>query len=529
MVSIYARDSRGTALEPFPAIGQALGQSLNAAAELAGRRAGARLGARAWARERSAFEVNVPGEPGPVREGLPRLEGGVEGLVLVPAAGGQVYVPAGLYLADSPSAERYLSQAAAAADLRTEMPRMHRSFRATTFVQLAPGGEIRPVFRGNLLLAAPDAPTLRAAALAGGRWLAGAQRADGRFPYRYCPTERRTQDDQYNLARHCAAAWGLFLLHDRTGGQDRRLLEAANRALDWARALARKTAVPAVPELAVADAPGPTASGAALALLATVEAVRIGGRKDLKREAVAMGDAVLRCFQHEDGRFWSWWDPRTGRPAGDLSFIYHPGELLLALAGLHEVSGEKRFLEAALRGMDAQVKAEAAHYLERMELPPDAWTIQAVEALERVAPPRKEWREHAWLLADCLARGQYGSPTGPAPKAADYLGGMNNLDPPIACAAGARGEGLAAACRLARVAGQAERARRYRERLLEAARFSLEGQYRAENSYWLPEPERALGGVRQSLTDTTIRIDYVQHCCVAMLAAAEILEQDPGQ
>ena len=106
---------------------------------------------------------------------------------------------------------------------------------------------------------------------------------------------------------------------------------------------------------------------------------------------------------------------------------------------------------------------------------------------------------------------------------------MNNLDPPIACAAGARGEGLAAACRLAQVAGRAEAARLYRERLLEAARCSLEGQYRAENSFWLPEPERALGGVRQSLTDTTVRIDYVQHCAAAMLAAAELLEQGTGR
>jgi hypothetical protein len=56
----------------------------------------------------------------------------------------------------------------------------------------------------------------------------------------------------------------------------------------------------------------------------------------------------------------------------------------------------------------------------------------------------------------------------------------------------------------------------------------MEGQYRAENSFWLPDPHLAVGGVRRSLTDTRIRIDYVQHCAAAWSAAADLLESRPS-
>ncbi len=525
VVSIYARDASGKALEPFPAIEQAGGPDRARAAQLAGRRAARRLGAGNWVASKSALKIDLPGPPGPVREGLPRLDGGVDGLLLMTSDRRQFHVPGSLYLADAPSAERYMALAAAAAGLTTARPARHRTFRSTSFANIEPRGGALPLYRGNVLLEAPDANELLAAARAGGRWLVGALQPNGRYYYRYFPVHRGYQKDRYNLARHCGAAWGLYLLYDRTGRKDAKLLATANRSLDWMRELCREKGKRGVARLPRYQTPGPTASGAALGLLAAVEGYRVGGRKEMLAEAVAMGDLIVKRFGHPSGRFWSWWDARTGQPAGDLAFIYHPGELILGLVGLHEISGKKRFLDAAVLGMEAQVRAEGLHYKETGKLPPDAWTIQAVEALERVAPPRKEWRAHAFLLADWLVKGQHGSPTGPRPKAPDYEGGMNNLDPPIACAAGARGEGLVSACRLARKARNTKRADLYSSRLLAAARFALEGQYRIDNSFWLPEPARARGGVRRSLIDTTVRIDYVQHCIATWLGAAELLER----
>jgi hypothetical protein len=525
IVSIYARDARGRPLQPFPAIEQAGGADRTSSAELAGRRAARRLGAGKWINSKSAFKIDLPGTPGPVRTGRPQLDGGLDGLLLMSSGGRRFHVPGSLYLADTPSAGRYLGLATAVAGLTTSRPAMHRTFRSTSFANIKPGGKVLPLYRGNVLLKTPDAGELLAAARAGGRWLVGALRPSGRYYYRYYPVDGGYQEDRYSLARHCGTAWGLYILYDRTGRKDAKLLATANRSLDWMRELCREKGKRGFARLPRYQTPGPTASSAALALLALVEACRLGGRKELLPEAVTAGDLIIKRFQHPSGRFWSWWDARTGRPAGELAFIYHPGELILGLAGLYEISGKKRFLDAAVLGMEAQVRAESLHLEQTGKLPPDAWTIQAVEALERVAPPRKEWRAHAWLLADWLVKGQHGSPTGPEPKSPDYAGGMNNLDPPIACAAGSRGEGLISACRLAIKAGEAKRADFYRSRLLAAARFALEGQYRPDNSFWLPDPARARGGVRQSLVDTTVRIDYVQHCIATWLGAAEILKR----
>jgi len=526
VVSIYGRDSRGRPVAPFPAIGQAGGETRSAAAELAGARAALELRGRSWVAARSAFKIDLPGRPGRTCRGIPRLEGGLDGILLVTPHDRQVYVPGSLYHADKPGPERFLSLAAATAGLTTASPQSHRLFRSTSFANLNPSGAVLPLFRGNLMLKTPDAAAMRSAAMLGGTWLAGAVRESGQFYYRFYPTERRYQERRYNLARHCGTCWGLYVLYRKTGGRNKRLLRSANRSLDWMRRLCRPKEGNGRLEMPRYQTPGPTASGVALALLALVEGCRVGGRRELLAEAIAMGDLAARGFGHPSGRFYEWWNPRTGRPAGRLSFIYHPGELILAFAGLYEISGEKRFLDVAVRGMEAQVAAEGENFRKTGTLPPDAWTIQAVEALERVAPPRREWREHAFLLADHLVKRQYGAPSGPEPRAPDYEGGICNLDPPIACAAGARGEGIVAAQRLALKAGDTRRAATYRQRLLNAARFALEGQFRPENSFWLPDPRLALGGVRRSLTDTTVRIDYVQHCVAAWTGAAEMLENE---
>ncbi len=519
VVSIYGRDSRGRPLVPFPAIGQAGGETRALAAKLAGARAALDLRGRRWVADKSGFKIDLPGRPGNIRQGLPQLTAGLDGLLLVTPHSRQVYVPGSLYHADRPSTERFLSLAAAAAGLTTSRPQIHRTFRSTSFANASPSGGVLPLYRGNVLLKTPDAATLRSAARLGGTWLAKAVRANGQYYY------RGYQEDRYNLARHCGTVWGLYLSCAKTGRKDKRLLTSANRGLDWMRKLCRAKNGKGDFGMPKFQTQGPTASSVALALLALVEGYRVSGRKELLPEAIAMGDLAVKGFGHPSGRFYEWWNPRTGLPAGKLSFIYHPGELILAFVGLYEISGKKRFLDTAVRGMHAQVRAEAAHFAETKTLPPDAWTVQAIEALEKVAPPRKEWRAHAFLLADHLIKGQWGAPTGPEPKAPDYLGGMNNLDPPIACAAGARGEGIVAAERIAVKAGELERARGYRRQLLAAARFGLEGQFRPDNSFWLPDPHLALGGVRQSLTDTTVRIDYVQHCVATWLGAAEMLER----
>ena len=77
------------------------------------------------------------------------------------------------------------------------------------------------------------------------------------------------------------------------------------------------------------------------------------------------------------------------------------------------------------------------------------------------------------------------------------------------------------AYRVARKLGDEERAARCREAIRMGSRFLLQCQYRPENLFTAPDPARALGGVRTSLYDGSVRIDAVQHTACALQKALE--------
>ena len=58
------------------------------------------------------------------------------------------------------------------------------------------------------------------------------------------------------------------------------------------------------------------------------------------------------------------------------------------------------------------------------------------------------------------------------------------------------------------------------------AAWMLGQQFDAENDYWLKNPQKAEGGVRESLLVSDVRIDTVQHSMSAWLHLARILS-DP--
>ena len=56
-------------------------------------------------------------------------------------------------------------------------------------------------------------------------------------------------------------------------------------------------------------------------------------------------------------------------------------------------------------------------------------------------------------------------------------------------------------------------------------RFQLQTQLRPESAMYLPDPQRAIGGFRRSLTNFEIRIDYVQHNISSLLLLRRILAE----
>jgi hypothetical protein len=67
----------------------------------------------------------------------------------------------------------------------------------------------------------------------------------------------------------------------------------------------------------------------------------------------------------------------------------------------------------------------------------------------------------------------------------------------------------------------------YRAALLRLAAFQLRCQITPENAFFLPRPDRALGGFRSGLVDGEVRIDYVQHSVSSLLGLRGILLGGP--
>ena len=99
---------------------------------------------------------------------------------------------------------------------------------------------------------------------------------------------------------------------------------------------------------------------------------------------------------------------------------------------------------------------------------------------------------------------------------------MRALSPglPRATPAASRAEGLLAAYRIARSIND-PRAARIAASLKSFARFQLRSSSTATTVIFLPDPERARGGFRESLTSMRIRIDFVQHNISSLLGIAD--------
>jgi hypothetical protein len=78
-------------------------------------------------------------------------------------------------------------------------------------------------------------------------------------------------------------------------------------------------------------------------------------------------------------------------------------------------------------------------------------------------------------------------------------------------------EALAEAWSVAHRAGESERERNYRHAWTRGIRFIDRLIIRKDDTFAMREPSKALGGVRQSLTSSTVRIDYVAHTLLALV------------
>ena len=218
----------------------------------------------------------------------------------------------------------------------------------------------------------------------------------------------------------------------------------------------------------------------------------------------------MASFYTDGGRY-KWSDHRS---------IYYPGEALLGLVRLYEIDPDPRWQACAVRAADFLVHERWKVLGLELQIPPDAWLIQALEVLYRQVPD-KAYADYAFDIGEVLTRYQMVGEAAPA----DIRGGRISGTFPHVISTGSRGEGMAAAARLERTERPGETF--YLERLTANSTYALRNQYTPPLLIGLRRPELALGGFRNAADDPEIRIDGVQHNLSGLLGLLELLEEAP--
>ena len=355
---------------------------------------------------------------------------------------------------------------------------------------------------------------------AGADYLARSVRDDGSFVYRYHPIDERP-DEGYALLRHAGATYALLEVYDEL--REPAYLEAAGRAIELlSNALTRVSgARPSMTYLSGGvSSEQQRSGGSGLALVALAMHARVTGSRahlDTMRSLARF----LVSQQYPDGHFRDNDDVQREHPGPAAprkkEVIYYAGEAILGLLRLHALDPDPAWLAAAQKGVRFCVAVRDAGRTED-DSEHDHWLSYAIDDIERVAPSPAH-AGHAFAIARAIAAEQRRAHDGPP----DLIGSFHDGN---ACATAVRVEAYAADIQLARFLGQPDGW--LLDAASEAASFTLAQQYGARNDFFVKDPARARGGVRESPFGTDVRIDYVQHAVSGWLHLARALREPVG-
>ena len=408
-------------------------------------------------------------------------------------------------------------------------------FRSFCFGRPVPGGQTVELYRGNVLLDGADGQRILDGIEEAGGWLLRTVQPDGKFDYEYYPNQDRGSKG-YNIVRHAGCVYGLFHMYNlaltepqlRDDAND--YLEAGLRALDWVYDNLEGPAGASDDRLyALVDRRDRAESGAAaLTLLSMLERpdpaqvnhpVLLEHLQREDDEAILEGLGLFLLEMIDDrGKVFRRYSERLELDEVAKEPLYFPGESMLALVRFHVVTGDERWLEGARKIGDWQVE----RYYDRRPNP-DHWVMQALWVLYQETGDEK-YADCALHMGDRHASEQFPPHW---PPFADYFGAYRRFDDlPRTTRACSRSEAMGGVMHTAWAMGVD--ATVYEDALLRAAEHLLENQWRPENSYYLPNPDKARGAIRMGLVDNHCRIDNNQHAVVGLHRALEASRRRDG-
>lgn len=385
-------------------------------------------------------------------------------------------------------------------------------FRARTAVE---GAEGQALVLRKATTASPELTpdTLVASARAGADYLARIQRADGQFRYKWSVVHDRDLDAGYSWPRHAAVVSTLAM--------SARILDAPELLVPVKRGLVAL-------EGRMQDGPTDTRcvrsgkicrlGASALGLLAFAEHREAAGpsRRDTEGAALAR---YLRAMQRPDGFFHYVWRPDTGpRTAGMRA--YEAQEAVLALARWGRVADDADARAAAERAMDYLAGPYWDHFLGLYIYGQEHWTCMAAEEVYAFAPKPEYAR-----LCHRIGRFYAGLSVHPGETIFDEdVGGVGAPGvPPHLGATATVVEALVPAVALARAEGLDEEP--VRAQLDRSLVYLMGGQLGPDDAFWLPAPDKAMGGFLDSRSQPVIRMDNASHAVAGMVRAVELFKE----
>ena len=342
------------------------------------------------------------------------------------------------------------------------------------------------------------------AATAAGEYLVGTVGSDGRFAYEYRPTQDEVAEG-YNILRHCGTVYAMLELHEVAGSPA--LLSAAKRAIGYLLEEVQPCTTSQGTLPCLVEDGYTKLGGNALAVIAMAKYTEVTGDRQYLPLMQELG-AWIGTAMAENGKFAVHKQSHPGGAVVDFTSAYYPGEAILALTRLYAVDSSETWLDMAENAAIFLIFNRDAGVADS-GLPHDHWLLYALNELARLRP-RAAYLNHSLRIANAIIRSQNRQPAYP-----DWLGSF--YLPPRSTPTSTRMEGLCAAYVLARDAGRLQEADTILAAIRHGIGFQLKAQIGPESALYLPNPKRSLGGVRRSLTDYDIRIDYPQHFISSLL------------
>ncbi|MEZ4237292.1 MAG: hypothetical protein R3F59_14305 [Myxococcota bacterium] len=409
------------------------------------------------------------------------------------------------------------------------------------FMEATPGGG--PAVR--LVRGMPEVPLdwvtdehVQDMLIAGGEWWLHNQEPSGKFLYKYWPNQNRRSTD-YNEVRHILGIRDLADVWRYR--QDPRYLDGSRKAMDWLLRYAVDAAdpargplphppagtmlfrFPAYGERMPGEVPTQKLGTDAVAILGWIAWAESTGSHAEDERIRKMAKFVL-SQQDPDGRFTPYY-VQDGHPYKESRNDIVPGEAMLALGMVAEYFDEPQWIEPYDKFVAfyepwfrerAQRRLATGRWpqtiyddLDRLDLVQfGPWSVMAAKQVHKLSGSDKAAKFGLDVADWMIDSYQWSAERSPWP---DYVGGYYKLPEELpAMQTFCYSEGTAAAYTLAS-RFDPSRAAKYEQSTREAIRFLELMQFDDLDSYFVARPDIVRGGIKYTMNENKVRIDYVGH------------------